>query len=144
MRHYRDQRLCAVYAYCLMPDHLHAVVRMLALAGTPHIGLWDRAALPLRDLKQLIAQFKRYTTTQVAWKQGLCGRLWQRDFYDHMARGEEEFRSQCRYVLDNPARKGLVLDWESYPWAGVMDEWEGHEELSQGARCNGGTESGAP
>jgi REP-associated tyrosine transposase len=125
LRFYRERRLCAVYAYCLMPDHLHAVVRMLTPTGVPPSGLWDAAGgVPPRDLRQLISQFKRYTTTQVAWKQGLHGPLWQEDFYDHMTGGEEEFLIQCGYVLDNPVRKGLVSERQEYPWSGVMDEWQ--------------------
>jgi putative transposase len=124
LRYYRDRGLCLVYAYCLMPDHLHAIMRLRATDLEAAIR-WDAdATAPPTDLKKLISNYKRYTTTQVAWKQGLHGRLWQRDFYDHIARGEEEFGAQCRYVLENPVRRDLVVAWTEYPWSGVMDEWE--------------------
>src|SRR5947207_13868127 len=29
LRHYRDRGACKIYAYCLMTDHLHTVLRLL-------------------------------------------------------------------------------------------------------------------
>jgi REP-associated tyrosine transposase len=124
LRYYHERRLWTVYAYCLMPDHLHVVLRLLeaelgdvARGGSPAIA-------PFRGLKELVSRFKRYTTTQIAWKHGLHGKLWQRDFYDHIARDGEDAERQCRYVLDNPVRKGLVEVWSDYPWSGSMETWK--------------------
>lgn len=116
LAHYRDRGLCRVYAYCLMPDHLHAVIGLVGAGAQP--------AQALINLRQLMARFKRFTTTQVAWKHGLHGALWQRDFYDHLTRCREDFETQCRYVLENPVRKGLVSEWRDFRWSGIMDSWE--------------------
>jgi REP element-mobilizing transposase RayT len=129
LRHYRDRGFWMVYAYCLMPDHLHAVVR-LRIPGRGRTPLWEAEGAPPRELVRLVGQFKSYTTTQVAWKHGLPGSLWQRDFYDRIPRGEEEFRAQCRYVLENPVRRGLVAEWREYPWAGIMDAWSEDEAVA--------------
>ena len=115
LRFYRDRGDCRIYAYCLMSDHLHAVVQIRA----PQNG--GGSALPA--LVGLLGRFKRYTTTQVAWKHGLEGRLWQREFFDHFVRNSEDFESQYRYALDNPVRKGICSILEDYPWSGIMDEW---------------------
>ena len=32
------------------------------------------------------------------------GRLWQRNYYEHIVRNDESLRRIRRYVLDNPAR----------------------------------------
>jgi len=45
---------------------------------------------------------------------------WQKDFYDHIIRTNEDIGAQVRYVLDNPVRKGLVLLWEEYPFKGSI------------------------
>jgi REP element-mobilizing transposase RayT len=123
LRFYRNKGLCAVYAYCLMPDHLHAVLRLLRAPLQPNIKRGTETEKPPKDLMKLVGNFKRYTTTQVAWKQGLHGKLWQRDFYDHIAWNREDFETQCRYTLDNPIRRGLVTVWSDYRWSGIMDEW---------------------
>lgn len=117
LRFYRDRGCLRVYAFCLMPDHLHAVLQLVDNDVGTESG---RPALIA-----LLSRFKRYTTMQVAWKHGLHGRLWQRGFYDHVARNREDVESQCRYVLENPVRRGLCENWQDYPFAGIMDEWAG-------------------
>ena len=122
LRYYRDKGLCRVYAYCLMPDHLHAVLSLCRAPLQPLIRKGEEAKSPPKDLMRLIADFKSYTTSQVAWKNDLHGKLWQRDFYDHIARYYEDFEAQRRYTLENPVRKGMVAEWEEYPWSGIMDD----------------------
>jgi len=45
---------------------------------------------------------------------------WQKDFYDHIIRTNEDIAAQVRYVLDNPVRKGLVLFWQDYHFKGSI------------------------
>ena len=45
---------------------------------------------------------------------------WQKDFYDHVIRKHESVKTQVRYVLDNPVRKGLVANWLEYPHSGSV------------------------
>jgi REP element-mobilizing transposase RayT len=111
LEHRRRRRLWVVYAYCLMPDHLHAVVQLSEFARASG-----------KDVLQLVAGFKSFTTRS-AWAAGLRGRLWQHDQYDRLLRNDREFTTRCRYVLDNPVRKGLVEDWTEWPYSGIPDEW---------------------
>ncbi|TAK34754.1 MAG: transposase [Chloroflexota bacterium] len=94
-----------VYTYCLMPDHLH-----LALSPEPGKG----------GLPQLMQGFKSFTT-RLAWRHGLQGALWQRSYYDHIARREEDLRAICEYILANPVRRGLVDDAKLWPYSGAPD-----------------------
>ena len=45
---------------------------------------------------------------------------WQKDFYDHIMRTQEDIVAQVKYILDNPVRKGLVVNWEDYPFKGSI------------------------
>jgi len=94
-----------LYVYCLMPDHLH-----LALSPCPGHGTVSR----------VIQGFKSYTT-RLAWQHGIQGKLWQRSFYDHIARRSEDLLAICRYILANPVRKGLVETPEDWPYSGMLD-----------------------
>ena len=49
-----------------------------------------------------------------------CGDRWQKDFYDHIIRTNEDIVAQVKYILDNPVRKGVVLSWERYPFKGSI------------------------
>jgi len=84
-----------------MPDHLHVL-----LEGEDEASdVWKAAVL----FKQL---------SGFAFKQSQGRPLWQKDFFDHVLRKEEETEKHVRYILDNPIRKGIVQDWSRYPYKG--------------------------
>jgi REP element-mobilizing transposase RayT len=58
---------------------------------------------------------------------------WQKDFYDHVLRSEEEVRDALVYIAANPLRAGLVRDPAEYPFTGSI----GHEPA--GSRDRRGT-----
>ena len=87
--------------YCVMPDHVH----ILTAPGNP-----GRA----RPLPQFIRQFKSGVTYRLG-KLGMTAAIWQRSFYDHVLRKEEDLEHVATYILGNPVRKGLVQTPEAYP-----------------------------
>jgi putative transposase len=93
-----------LYCYCLMPDHFHALV------GTGDSG---------RSLGEICGAFKSLTTRDY-WR-GHQGRLWQRQFYDHVVRNEEDFFETLEYIELNPVRKGLVGRPDQWPYTGKID-----------------------
>ena len=95
-----------LYVYCLMPDHFHAL-----------IGIGESN----KSLAEICGAFKSLST-RVYW-QGYEGRLWQRQFFDHIIRNEKEFFETSEYIRRNPVRKGLVKTAEEWPCSGSVDEW---------------------
>jgi putative transposase len=96
-------RFC-LYAYCLMPDHVHLLVG---------IG-------PGSDLTAEIGRWKSLCTL-ARRRRGLADAMWQRSFYDHALRKEEDVRVAARYILENPVRAGLVSRIEEYPLSGSFE-----------------------
>lgn len=101
----RANREVRIYAYCLMPDHLHL---LLQLSGNE------------TSLGTIIGACKRFTTRQ-SWGLGYEGALWQGRFYDHIVRRSEEGERIVVYILANPVRKGLVAEPSEYPYSGMPD-----------------------
>ena len=99
--HFDGQRY-RLFAWCVMPNHVHVVFR------------------PLRGyrLAEILHSWKPYTARTVNLHLGLRGAFWQREYYDHLIRNEEEFRSILRYVMENPVKANL-MDW---PWVGVRGQ----------------------
>ena len=93
----------ALLAYCLMPDHMHLLVQ-------PEDGV---------DVVAFVRRVKS-RTTRIYWSEGEAGRLWQRGFYDHVLRGDEDVLHTARYVLANPVRAGLVSEPTEYPFSGSL------------------------
>ena len=98
------KRLCRAHkyvliAYCLMPDHAHVLV--LSEEGCS-------------ELSQLVRAFKSYSTRRVG------RRLWQRGYYEHIVRKEEDVVVTAEYIINNPVRKELVKKAEGYRWAEII------------------------
>ena len=92
--------LTDLYAYCVMPDHVHVLLQ-------PNAG----------DLIQYVQAVKG-KTTRTYWKLGGSGKLWQRGFHDHILRREESLHGITQYILANPVRAGLTDDIVAYPFSG--------------------------
>ena len=105
-------------AYCLMPDHLHI---LLQAGNSP------------KDLKEFVRGFKSYcsvvspeTTNKhrdrshdaIAMKR----KLWQRSFYEHILRREEDIADVSEYILNNPVRRGLVEERGQYKWCELVSD----------------------
>ena len=91
------RNLDSTLAACLMPDHLHWIVRDCS------------------RLAALVRRFKSYSTRR-AHELGFQGPLWQRSYWDHVIRTAEGLDAVVRYVLDNPVRAGLAERPGDWPW----------------------------
>ncbi|MEZ5344787.1 MAG: transposase [Pyrinomonadaceae bacterium] len=90
----RESMKFNMYGYCLMPDHFH--------------GLIGKGESEL-SLGRICGAFKSLTT-RIYWNFGE-GKLWQRGYYDHIIRNEEDFFDCLKYTKENPSKANLE-DWE--------------------------------
>lgn len=70
------------------------------------------------DLLKVISAFKQ--KTGFWFSKNNVGAKWQKDFYDHVIKKEESLIRNIKYILDNPVRKGIVTDWQEYPFKGAI------------------------
>jgi REP element-mobilizing transposase RayT len=113
---------CGLDAFVVMPNHVHGIIVIAVGAAPcarpspgvrPHSGQTD-GAMSLRDL---VHRFKSLTTAR--YRQGvvtrgwraLDGKLWQRNYYEHIIRNESEFETIRDYIATNPVR--WETDWEN-------------------------------
>ena len=94
--------------YVIMPNHLHGIV---TLVGDPAVGAHSCAPLPTRlhrrsrSLASFVAQFKATATRRINGLRDTAGTpVWQRNFYEHVVRDEEDFSRIQAYIEDNPRR----------------------------------------
>lgn len=105
LREEQERQNCAIFTYCLMPDHLHYLIS------------------PRQDGISVLTFTEQYKgkTTNRSWKSGWTGKLWQPRYYDHIVRSDESLRAIAEYIVNNPVRKGLVENAEDWPWGGCMN-----------------------
>ena len=92
--------------FVIMPDHVHGI-------------LWlDGRVKDAPTLGSVVGAFKALVT--IAWRKyhrdanlPCLSHLWQRDFYEHVIRNEEDLELTREYIVNNPL-KALLMQEQRY------------------------------
>ena len=101
----------SIYAWCIMPDHVHLLIQ-----GTKIINF-------IRVFKGKLTPFARTIDPK--------RRLWQRSFFDHALRSDESLHKVAAYIWENPVRKDIVKEPLEYQWSG-SEVWPNWHKYYQG------------
>jgi REP element-mobilizing transposase RayT len=112
-------------AFVLMPNHLHAILRIENTVVEPHgpVEPHGRAALrgakpitpiitatgvayrPPKSISSFVAGFKSSATQKINILRNTPGApVWQPRFHDHIIRNMTEYRNIANYIENNPAK----------------------------------------
>jgi len=103
--HFRDKTQYDLYAFTVMPNHVHMVFATVR-----------RADCPTYTVTQILQKLKWNTALKANRILNRSGAFWQDESYDHVIRTDEELERTIQYVLNNPVQAGLVSSWEQWPW----------------------------
>ena len=79
---YKD---AVVDKYVIMPNHIHLII--IIHTDVPHMKVYD-----------IVGRLKSFTTNE-------CKQIiWQRSFFDHIIRDENDYKRICQYIETNPAK----------------------------------------
>lgn len=92
-----------LYAWCVMPNHVHSVLRPLAR----------------HELPQILHSWKSFSAHAANKLLRRNGQFWEEEYYDHLIRDEADFRHCVEYTLANPEMAGLI-NWKWVSSAGVL------------------------
>ena len=79
------------FAFVVMPDHLHWLMVLHGDLALPEV------------MQRLKGRSARILAHQTGYRP-----FWQRAYYDHSVRREEDLRAIARYIVADPLRSGLV------------------------------------
>ncbi len=92
--------------WVVMPNHLHGIIIL-----TNDCRGGSRTAptmIKRKPLGQLIGAFKTVSTKRINKMRGTPGaRMWQRNYYEHIIRNDDELDQIRQYIIDNPSRWAL-------------------------------------
>ncbi|OGF68013.1 MAG: hypothetical protein A2Y62_20450 [Candidatus Fischerbacteria bacterium RBG_13_37_8] len=79
--------------YIIMPDHMHAIIilKQNNMNSLPHIIQWYKTMTTNNYIKDNKTVNFKY----------LCGKLWQRNYYEHIIRNKEELAYIREYISTN-------------------------------------------
>jgi REP element-mobilizing transposase RayT len=99
--------------FVVMPNHMHAIVWIVDIG----VGATGRSPLRLpscatspngpkhASIGAIMAGFKSVTAKRINQVRGAPGApVWQRNYYEHVARNEQELMAIREYIQANPAR----------------------------------------
>jgi putative transposase len=94
--------------YIIMPNHMHGII---VLQSVRRGGSRTAPTSTRKPLGRLIGAFKTISTKEINRLCGTTGRtIWQRGYYDHIIRNEEDLDNIRRYIQNNP------LNWALDPY----------------------------
>ena len=106
-----SQMQVELWAYCLMPNHVHLVVVPETAEG----------------LCDLFSQAHRHYTRRINFREGWRGHLWQERFHSFVM-DENYLLATVRYVELNPVRARLCESAEDWPWSSVHAHLKGEDD----------------
>lgn len=104
--------------FVIMPNHIHGIIQIIE----PYVGAGSVRAGSVRagsepaptsakiqtPLPEIVRQFKTFSARRVNNLRNSAGEpVWQRDYYEHIIRNNESFRTIGEYILTNP------IQWEN-------------------------------
>jgi REP element-mobilizing transposase RayT len=89
-----------VYGYCVMPTHLHLLLR-----PNNH------------DLAAIMSGIKGATNTQIIHGRKTRASIWQPKYFDNIIRRVREFWAKLEYNHNNPVAAGLVSAPNQWRWS---------------------------
>jgi len=108
---YAQQANTEIWAYCLMPNHVH-----LVMVPDQEDGL--RAAL---------GEAHRHYTRHINFRQKWRGHLWQERFHSFLM-DEDYLLATVRYVERNPVAARLCESAGSWPWSSARAHLRGQDD----------------
>ena len=76
--------------YVIMPDHVHFIIRI------ENGSMW--ASTPTKRVDNIVRSLKILTTKEIGES------IFQRSYYDHVIRNEQDYREIWHYIENNPRK----------------------------------------
>lgn len=98
---YSEDKEATLLAYCLMPNHVHLLVRPS-----------EEEALP-KMMQGITLCYSKYFNGE----NGRTGRLWECRYHSTVIDGDSYLWTVSKYIENNPVRAGMVRRPEDYPYS---------------------------
>ena len=81
----------SISKHVIMPDHIHLIIK-----------IDDDKNGRMVSAPTVVAGMKRYVSKK-------CGfPIWQKGFYDHVIRDQNDYNEKCEYIENNPTKRAII------------------------------------
>jgi putative transposase len=124
-----------LHALCLLPDHLHCILTLpeqdsnYSLRWRRMKGIFTRLYRREENIEEIPQSLSRVKRGEMP--------VWQRRFWEHVIRDDEDLRRHVEYIHYNPVKHGYAKHAVDYPWSTFRRyvqkglyacDWGGNEE----------------
>lgn len=89
-------------AFVIMPNHIHGII--ILVGATRRVAPTNPAGPAPGSIGAIIGQFKSIVTKRINKMRNSCGvPVWQRNYYEHIIRDDNEFIRIREYIINNPS-----------------------------------------
>ena len=101
-------------AICVLPDHIHTLITL------PEND--SNYSLRIREIKRLftinyLADFNEIVRRDSSRISKNEATIWQRRFWEHTIRDNQDYENHFNYIHFNPVKHGLVNNVADWPWS---------------------------
>jgi putative transposase len=109
---YSEEKKAAVLAYCLMPNHIHLLIRPSQVEALPKM------------MQGITLCYSKYFNGE----NGRTGRLWECRYHSTVVDGDSYLWTVSKYIENNPVRAGIVKRPEDYPYSSAKGHLLGRKD----------------
>jgi len=95
-------------AFIIMPNHLHGIIHLTNVGATRRVAPTGKEKIcgpKMGSLGAILGQFKSVTAKRIkAGPRNSGVSVWQRNYYEHVIRGEDELEKIREYIVYNPQK----------------------------------------
>ena len=85
-------------AFCIMPNHFHGIILFNDV---------ERMGVPPQPISEIVRAFKSFSARRInAFRKTPGIPFWQRNYYEHIIRNDQDHELIQKYILSNP------INWE--------------------------------
>ena len=99
-----------IEAICILPDHFHCLMQL----PNGDAGYPTRLRLIKARFSNAIPKQERRTASRI--RKGERG-IWQRRYWEHRIRDEQDFNAHMDYIHYNPVKHGYVKQVSDWPYS---------------------------
>jgi REP element-mobilizing transposase RayT len=100
--------------FIVMPNHIHGIINIIddEIVGARHASPLRRNGVKPKSIGAIIGSFKSAVTKQLHQTKTINqGKIWQRNYYEHIIRDEQDYQKIYEYIVNNPLN--WLLDEEN-------------------------------
>ena len=112
VRQVQRNKLFELLAYCLLPDHIHLLIKL------PEED--SDFSIRMREIKRLSTFWMKREAS------GNVDRIWQDKYWEHTIRDEKDLQTHFDYIHYNPVKHDLVETFDGWKWSSFRDYFDGN------------------